>query len=349
MTISRFLAIFAIFLFSVIGLIAIFKQKKSPPKPPTTVKTSTSALTSLSKEKGNADQFIVEEISLTPTIVTSKSQNVNLVKPNLVQESEVKSSAGLPVGDRVDELFNTSGPKLPIVETITYKSRVDWKKGRPAWLSDYAGHFQTSRHFLARSLNGTKDYFRQEIRDGDQINVLKKELPLQFYLLVDASRCKLWLYYILTDTKTLQLIKTYDVGLGRSDPGKESGSLTPIGKYLLGKNIMIYKPKMMGVYQGQSTEMITIFGTRWIPFGKCIGSCTAAAKGFGIHGTPWRYDDEQVAKDTKVGIGGYESDGCIRLATDDIEEIFAIIITKPAIIDIVNDFNEAQPFENLNY
>ena len=59
----------------------------------------------------------------------------------------------VPEADRVDELFNRQDPKFPIVETIPYRSRVAWQKGRPAWLSDYAAHYKTSRHFIARSLN----------------------------------------------------------------------------------------------------------------------------------------------------------------------------------------------------
>jgi len=39
---------------------------------------------------------------------------------------------------------------------------------------------------------------------------------------------------------------------------------------------------------------------------------------------------------------GYYSDGCIRLATPDMEELFAVIVTKPTVIEIVKDFNDAR-------
>jgi hypothetical protein len=130
------------------------------------------------------------------------------------------------------------------------------------------------------------------------------------------------------------------VGLGRLDSSSASGLLTPIGKYSLGDRIAVYKPKMMGSYQGKKVEMMTIFGTRWIPFEQEIGPTTAPAKGFGIHGTPWEYHSG-IPVDQTESIGKYQSDGCIRLATPDMEELFAIIVTKPATIEIVRDFSES--------
>lgn len=86
--------------------------------------------------------------------------------------------------------------------------------------------------------------------------------------------------------------------------------------------------------------MITVFGTRWIPFEKEVGICSAPAKGFGLHGTPWTVGSKGEHVDQINSIAKYESDGCIRLATPDMEELFAIIITKPTTIEIVKDFFE---------
>ncbi len=115
-------------------------------------------------------------------------------------------------------------------------------------------------------LNGKPDYFKQDITEGAKFNVLKKEVPLRFHLVVDASRCKLWFYAIDDSTQTKTLLKTYDVGLGRPDSTKVSGLLTPLGKYTLGSRVAIYKPGVQGNHKGQKVEMVTVFGTRWIPF-----------------------------------------------------------------------------------
>lgn len=246
------------------------------------------------------------------------------------------------VVDRVQELFNVKGPKLPIVQTITYKSRVGWQKGRPAWLSDYASHYETSRHFIARSLNGKADYLKQDIAEGDQFNVLRQDIPIEFLLVIDISRCKMWFYYVDKSTGEKGLLKTYRVSLGRPDPSMVSGLLTPLGKYLLGSRIAIYKPNVMGHHKGQKVEMIRIFGSRWIPFEKEIGPCTAPSKGLGIHGVPWVKNSNGELVEDLSSLGKYESDGCIRMASEDVNEVFAIIITKPTVVELVKDYSQSE-------
>jgi len=86
-----------------------------------------------------------------------------------------------------------------------------------------------------------------------------------------------------------------------------------------------------------------VFGTRWVPFGEELEGATVPAKGYGIHGAPWRYDSQKtVLAEARETIGKYDSDGCIRLRQEDIEELFAIIITKPTYVEIVKDFHEAK-------
>lgn len=322
MSLPKLLALVSLLLFGIIGLVALFKERS----PPLTVTTSLHVPLEV-----ELDQEIQ---TITPSVASPKP-----MKP--VGKVRVASTIPLPDADRVEELFNKTGTQLPIVETITYKSHVSWLKGRPAWLSDYASHYNTSRHFIARSLNGKPDYVKQELAEGDRFNVLRKDKNFDFYLVVDTSRCRLWCYYRDLDTKEKVLLKTYPVCLGRVDTSKTSGLLTPLGTYTLGNRIAIYKPKMMGTYHGKKTEMMTIFGTRWIPFEKEVENCTESAKGFGIHGTPWNYQTSGELADQTSSIGNYESDGCIRMATPDIEELFAIIITKPTTIEIVRDFTES--------
>jgi hypothetical protein len=320
MTLPKLLALLFLLLFGIIGIIAFFKEPASTVPP----------------------------IAVQVPLEIELDQQIQTISPALTPEMIVSAEKGqtprivdLPDANRIEELFNKNGPKLPIVETLTYRSHVPWQKGRPAWLSDYAGHYETSRHFIARSLNGKPDYFKQELAEGDQFNVLRKDKNFEFYLLVDTSRCRMWLYYIDLDAKQKVLLKTYSVGLGRLDASKTSGLLTPLGKYTLGSRVAIFKPKSMGTHHGKKVEMITVFGTRWIPFDKEIGLCTAPAKGFGIHGTPWITETKGEFIDHPSSIGKYESDGCIRVATPDMEELFAIIITKPTTIEIVRDFTES--------
>jgi L,D-transpeptidase catalytic domain len=317
MSFPKVLALIALILFVTIGTAAWIKKGRKSSKG----ETST----------------LVE----VPLISSTASHSMAPSADSLLLATQVKEKI-LPHGNRIEEFFNLGEPKFPIVETITYRSRVAWQKGRPAWLSDYANHYRTSRHFIARSLNGKADYFKQEIAEGDRFNILAPNKNIQFYLLIDTSLCRLWLYYLDLETNERVFIKDYVVGLGRKDPSSESGLLTPLGKYSLGNRIAVYKPKMMGFHHGQKVEMIQIFGSRWIPFEQEISDATAPARGFGIHGVPWKPNAKGELIEDRKSLGEYAGDGCIRLSAEDIEEIFAIIITKPAIIELVKNFHDAK-------
>ncbi|MGK5594235.1 MAG: L,D-transpeptidase [Parachlamydiaceae bacterium] len=336
MSLAKILLITAIILFGLIGGAAFFKKSKKQdpisydPTPELVVEEIELAQDFLpNSAKSTPPSSQKEEEPLQEQTTETPTDDLNI---SVDQDDEE---------DRIEEFFNRVDPRLPIVETLTYKSRVNWLKGRPAWLSDYAAHYETSRHFIARSLNGKPDYLKQDIAEGDRFNVLRKDLNYQFHLVIDISTCKMRFYYIDLDSKDRVLLKTYRVSLGRSDSKKASGLLTPLGRYEVGSKVAIYKPNVMGFHKGQRIEMIRTFGTRWIPFEKEISDCTEPAKGFGLHGVPWVQEGNKLVEDS-ASLGKYESDGCIRLATPDIEEIFAIIITKPTTVELVKNFSQAK-------
>jgi hypothetical protein len=274
-------------------------------------------------------------------IVKNDIKNDVVVKEdNQVQEEQ--KDLEIPDADIIDRLFVTDSTKLPIVETVNYTSRVPWLKGRNAWIADYASHYSTTRHFIARSLNKKTDYFTQKVAFGDRFNVFSTEKNISFYLLIDINRCKLWFYYLDNDLNERTLLKTYKVGLGRKDSNRISTSLTPIGKYALGSKVAIYKPNIMGYFLDKKIEMIKVFGTRWIPFDKELENCSETAKGLGIHGAPWHEGLNGELVEDRSQVGKYDSDGCVRLFSEDIDELFSIIISKPTVVEIVKDFHEAK-------
>jgi hypothetical protein len=331
MSFPKFLGIASLLLFAMIGILAFFKGGKAR----STAKSEVVPVTIMVPIPPPKEIPIVQ-----PSIPTAKPvQEIPKAPTAAVAEEERL----LPEANRIMELFNKGEPKLPFVETIVYKSRVPWQKGRPAWLVDYAAHYKTSRHFIARSLNGKPDYFDQDIAEGDSFNVLRQDKNIQFYLLIDISRCKMWFYVLDLDTNQRTLLKDYRVSLGRLDNQKASGSLTPLGKYSLGNRVAIYGPKTEGHYNGKKVEMIRVFGTRWIPFEKELSHCSAPAKGFGLHGVPWLPNAAGVLCEDRSSLGKHDSDGCVRLATEDIEELFAIILTKPTVVELVQNYFDAIP------
>lgn len=299
----------------------------------------------LKKEPKKAEE-IVQEIPLAkPASPSQTAANavINLTPPqNKASASLIDEK--LPEADQVERLFALDDSKLPIVETVSFTSRVPWLKGRPAWIADYASHFETSRHFIARSLNRKLDYFTQKVSPGDRFNVFKKDLDLTFHLVVDLTRCKMWFYYIDKGTNERVLLKSYRIGVGRLDSQKASGSATPLGKYAIGDKVAVYKPGTMGFYQDKKVEMVQVFGTRWIPLEKAIDGASESPKGLGLHGAPCSVDPSTGACSEDLSkIGKQETDGGILLSSEDLEELFAILITKPTVVEIVKDFHQAQP------
>jgi len=313
---SRFFLIGSLVVFATIGAVAFLKKPRV----------------------ATVDAPQIEQVPLVAAAVLQPAP-LPVAQPAPVVASEEEE---LPDVDRINRLFALDSSRLPIVETISYTSRVPWLKGRPAWIADYASWYATSRHFIARSLNRKADYFTQKVSPGDRFNVFKKDKDIQFHLLIDLSRCKMWFYYFDPESNERFLLKTYRVGLGRVDSKMPSGCLTPIGKYQLGEKIAIYKPTTLGFYQDRKIEMIRVFGTRWIPFGKELEGCTESARGLGLHGAPWSPDASGQFVEERSKIGKYDSDGCIRLASEDIEELFAILITKPTTIELVKDYHDAK-------
>lgn len=337
MSLPKLLGLCGLALFGVIFGMAMFKGDKSKESPP---QDSGFVVTKIPETSSHSPVKAPVEVVLN-TQTPAPAPAALVVAPSNEGSKEIVSKVKLPDDNRIEDLFSKKGNTPKFIERITYKSRVGWQKGRPAWLSDYASFYETSRHFMARSLNGKPDYFKQDIAEGDKVNVFKKGVKLKFYMLVDTSLCKMWLYALDDTHGETTLLKTYPVCLGRVDSSKPSGLLTPMGRYSLGNRIAIYKPKVMGYHKGKKIEMVREFGSRWIPFEKEVADATAPAKGYGIHGVPWTEKTKGELSQDKNSIGKYESDGCIRLSTEDVEEIFAIIITKPTEIEVVRHYQDA--------
>ncbi|QZA58941.1 L,D-transpeptidase [Candidatus Rhabdochlamydia porcellionis] len=298
------------------------------------------AITAVIKKSRNHDKKVIGQIEEKPIPPIVMQQKIEIKKTST---KPLSLNGDLPYIDRIYQFFSKNlTSQFPIVETISYSSSVSWLAGRPAWLNDYADYYQTSSSFILRSLDTKEEYFSQKrIVEGSRFNVFRRDKTVEFYLLVDISRCKMGFYYFDVGTNERVLLKTYSIGLGKLDPSKPSGSLTPLGKYLLGKRVATYQLGSKGVYQNKTVEMITVFGTHWIPFEQEIECTSESVKGYGLQGSPWIADSNGQLIEDLACIGDYSSNGCIRLASKDIGELFSIIITKPTFIEIVKDFKEA--------
>lgn len=316
----------SVVLFVAIGIAAVLKKREAPSVEKEVVVQAPVARV-IPKPAPVVEKPVVKTVSL-------QKQGVEIVPIHDTDPSELV--------DRVDELFMTGPRRHSIVETITYTSRVPWLKGRPAWIADYASNYKTSKHFIARSLNRKADYFTQNVSPGARFNVLRSDIDISFQLITDLARCKMWFCWVNNETGERELIKVYQIGVGAIDRSMPSGTLTPIGKFKLGDKITTYKPGVMGFHRNERVEMIQIFGTRWIPFSSDEGVERDYGIGYGIHGAP-SYTDPETGElvEIKECIGKFDSDGCIRLLASDLEELYAIIVTRPTTIEI---FRDSKPY-----
>ncbi len=110
MTLPKLLALLSLCLFGLIGVLALFKERSAAP--PSMQLIQIPLEVDLDKEI----QTVVPAFAPHPAFSSS-------------DEAQEAAALELPHADRIEELFNKKDPKLPIVETITYKSHVPWQKG----------------------------------------------------------------------------------------------------------------------------------------------------------------------------------------------------------------------------
>ena len=186
MTFPKIVMISAVALFGLVGGIGLWKKIASNKE-----ELSREIKEAMpTKEEAKIDkrpQVIVSPQAKAPAPAQAPKQEQKLLGPSV----PLMVKEDFPNIDRIFQLFTNGPMKLPIVETVTYSTSVPWLKGRPAWIADYANFYSTSRHFIARSLNGKADYFTQKVSAGSRFNVFRKDKNINFYLLIDLSRCKM--------------------------------------------------------------------------------------------------------------------------------------------------------------
>lgn len=275
-----------------------------------------------------------EEFMNDPVVEAEPSMSEEVLMREITPPAAPKMPKEMAKVDRVQGFFSTGPDRLPIVETVTYRSRVDWIQGRPAWIADYASHHKTSRHFIARSLNKKADYFTQKVSPGDRFNVIRSDKDIRFHLQIDLTHCYMNFYYIDPDTSEYQIVKSYPVSVGNLDENCPSGCKTPLGTYELGEKCAIYKPGVEGFFQDEKIEMVQEFGTRWMPL----------EDGVGIHGLGWVPDAESgELREQRELIGKHVGRGCIRMLSEDVEELFSIVISRPTTVEFVKEIQADEP------
>lgn len=247
--------------------------------------------------------------------------------------------------DRISRLYAKGETKLPFMETVTFTHNVSWLKGRSALVQDYARHYHTSLHFISRSLSeGKEESLHPKLSQGDSFNVIRQDKKIEFYLVVDLSRRFMHMYAYDVNTGERYLLKIYKVGVGSLDPTSASGCETPTGLYALDRKVGVYTPGVVADMNGRLVELCQHYGTRYLPFG-------GKDSHLGIQGNPWVVDSETgELTEVRTFIGQYATEGNIRMHTEDVEQLFSIVTSRPTKIEIVKDFSDAHlPGREVDY
>jgi lipoprotein-anchoring transpeptidase ErfK/SrfK len=173
--------------------------------------------------------------------------------------------------------------------------------------------FRTDYRLLQR-LNGIKD--ANTIRVGQKL----KALYGPFHAVVDKSDFRMDIFADQKDTAGNPVFVTsFRVGLG------EMGS-TPIGSWKVRTNSKLIDPKWVNPRTGevfQAADPKNPIGERWIGL---IGTDpqTSLLEGYGIHGT---IDPASIGREMSMG--------CVRLADDDVEVVYELLIDDLSTVRIV--------------
>jgi len=320
MNLSRLFLIISVSLFVGIGFLSYLK-KRVPVQEQTTNVT----------EYENIELSQLAPLSPPPSVIPIPTQEAEVEKSVVIEHDEA------PEG--LAALFEKPSSS-PLVQTIRYKSRVPWKPRRSAWLVDYARHYKTPVDFICKSLD--RGVNPTSLSEGVQFNVFRLDFDFRFHLLVSLNSCRMRLYYVIPHEKKVVFLKSYPVCLGKKASSSVSGSLTPLGVFQLGSRVAVFKPNMMGMHKNKRVELVQVFGTHWIPFEREIAGCSEPARGFGIHGTPMLRNARGGLEEQLSSIGEFSSDGCIRLAGKDMQELFSVISTRKTYIEIVPSFQQSK-------
>lgn len=268
-----------------------------------------------------------------------KNQNFTVAHTKVEKEisRDVSEIDKTMLVNRTNRLYEKGHRKLPFMKTVSYTHNVHWMPGRSALISDYAKYYKISNQFLTRSLNsGKSEELLRKVSQGDSFNVIDENSKIEFNLVCDLSLRYLHLYAVDKDLGERYLLRVYKVAVGNIDPLQASGSSTPVGTYKLSRRVGIFKPGEMKKIRGRTLEMVQLYGTRYIPFGRKGQHCA-------IQGNPWMMTAEaEELVEARNGIGEYSTEGNIQMNSEDVEELFSIVTCRPTTIQIVKTFREAK-------
>ena len=187
-----------------------------------------------------------------------------------------------------------------------------WKVEPGTVLSKLAKRYDVTAELLCK-VNGLSA--PNKLKAGSTIKTIKGP----FHIVVSKSKFEADIYLGAPGGPNAMYIKTVRVGLG-SDGSTPTGTWqVETGKVM---NPVYYSSRGQGVIAADDPK--NPLGERWIPLkgieGKCVGQ-----ESYGIHGT---IDPDSIGKNMSMG--------CIRLASDDINLLYDLLIENKSLVKVVD-------------
>lgn len=182
-------------------------------------------------------------------------------------------------------------------------------------LSKIASKRELAVHWkLIQRVNGLSNPNR--IRVGQKLKLVRGP----FHAVVDKSDFRLDIYHgAPNDPDSWLYIRSFDVGLGKDDG-------TPIGTFVVGRDAKVSNPAWVNPHDpsekyGRDDPRNPI-GEYWIGL-EGLGDA-AAFVGYGLHGT---IEPQSVGTEASLG--------CVRLRSDDIEQVYELLVEGISVVKIV--------------
>ena len=238
-------------------------------------------------------------------LVTARNLVNDALAANRLSESDVEAAKSF-VGALNDKIiFGTQ--KFP---ADAYNK--DWKVEPGTALVKLAKRFDVTAELLCR-VNGLSS--PNKLKAGVTI----KTIQGPFYLVVSKSKFEADIYLGNPGGDGSMYVKTVRVGLGADGSTPTGTWLVDTGKVV---NPVYYSARGEGVIAADDPK--NPLGERWIPLKGIEGDCVGK-ESYGIHGT---IDPSSIGKNM--------SQGCIRLASDDINLLYDLLIEGKSKVKVVD-------------
>jgi len=284
----------------------------------------------------------IADLSMDEFATEASSQIVDEVEGDEELALEIKGDLSEMLGE-VKACINSKPPKvIDARDKLGSMLEMSMNTGQEAIVKEQVSTLSDKWLFNNIVFEGDRFCSKYEVQPGDLLSVISKKFKVPYGILMrinnisDArslragrtikvitgpfhcriSRLQFTMDLYLQDT----FVRSFEVGVGKG------GMETPTGKWRVQSDGKMISPTWTDSDSGRvyrSSDADYPLGTRWIGL-EGVDGLAQGRDGFALHGT----------KDAE-GLGTASSRGCIRLANDDIELLYDLLMSGVSQVEVV--------------